>query len=479
MVVKTTIDRGRSLYSMPLLPTIHIQQTHQIAEDTILLPSKIVKKLKIDVHFISIVVGTNQFFVKVIPSSKTTRLSIHASLVEKLGLTTAITHGIPLHFRYDQKHAIFTLGPVLAILVNPIKEDIQLPFGNITPFAVELSEVAKKRGILLYFITPDELSLHGKHMQGWFYSTEWSKETLPFPNVVYNRIANRVIEQGERVQHFLAALGKLDIPYFNSRFFNKDEVFKALEKDETVSAILPHSELLHQLAQIRDMLKMHRMIYIKPIHGRLGRGIYRIHYLADSSKFKLEQANQPLTMAKYFSSIERLLAYLKPKLSKQAYQIQQGINLIHSNRKPIDFRVLVQKNGKGLWTVTSIVARTAADDNLVSNIAKGGSIGSVAAVLPTTSLAGMYTPEGLTHELKRAALLIAKAFEANFNAVLGELGIDLALDERGKVWLLEINGKPSKLTKAKVQTVKIRPSVKMLIAYSLFISGFKESERST
>ena len=463
---------------MVLGSTIYIHQTNQIAEDTILLPTKLVKKLKIDAHFISIVVGTNQYFVKVIPSSKSTKLGIHSHLAEKLYLTTAIAYSIPLHFNYDRQHAILRLGPVLAMIVNPIKEGAMFPFGNITPFTRELSEIAKQKGLLLYFITPQELNHHGNYMNGWFYTSEWKNETLPFPNVVYNRIANRSIEQSEQVQHFLKVLKKLEIPFFNSRFFNKDEVFTALQHDMTVTSMLPKSELLHHSEQIKQMIKRYNTIYIKPIYGRLGRGIYRIQYLPASGTYKLEQANQSLSKAKHYTSLNRLLAYLRPKLRNQSYQLQQGIDLIQVNRKPIDFRVLVQKNGKGQWSVTSIVARTAADDIFVSNVSKGGSIGTVATVLPALSLSTKYTTESLTDELKRVALLLATAFETNFDAMLGELGIDLALDEDEKIWLLEINGKPSKLTTAKVQTVRIRPSVRMLIAYTLFISGFKESERT-
>lgn len=458
--------------------TIYMYQTNQVADDTILLPMKIAKKLKIDAHFISIVVGLNQFFVKVIPTTKSSKLGLHPFLAEKLHLTTAIQNGIPLHYKYDRAHALFVLGPILAVIVNPVKEGHLFPFGNITPYAMELSEVAKSKGILLFFITPEEINGHQHHIEGWFYNSEWRKHSFPFPNVVYNRIATRKVEQSEEVLQFVNALNKLSIPFFNSRFFNKDEVFKALEQDNVVKKFLPYSALLlNQMDQIGSMLSQYETIYIKPINGRLGKGIYRIHYVKETAKYKVEQANQSLAKAKFFPSLDKVIRYLRPKLKTEHYQIQQGINLIHINQKPIDFRVLVQKNGLGQWTVTSIVARTAAEDLFVSNLAKGGSISSIANVLPNTSLTSLYTTETLTAELKRVALLLSKAFEANFNAALGELGIDLALDEQGKVWLLEINGKPSKLTTAKLQTVRIRPSVKMLIAYSLFLSRFKEGER--
>ena len=74
--------------------------------------------------------------------------------------------------------------------------------------------------------------------------------------------------------------------------------------------------------------------------------------------------------------------------------------------------------------------------------------------------------------LQQAALLIAKGIETHIPAHFGELGIDLAIDASGRVWLLEVNSKPSKNDNTPLNDNKIRPSVRMVIQYSRFLSGF-------
>jgi D-alanine-D-alanine ligase-like ATP-grasp enzyme len=45
------------------------------------------------------------------------------------------------------------------------------------------------------------------------------------------------------------------------------------------------------------------------------------------------------------------------------------------------------------------------------------------------------------------------------------LGIDLAVSKGGRVWLLEVNSKPSKNDNTAMPDQKIRPSVRQLILY--------------
>lgn len=74
--------------------------------------------------------------------------------------------------------------------------------------------------------------------------------------------------------------------------------------------------------------------------------------------------------------------------------------------------------------------------------------------------------------LHAAALDIAKGIEQAIPAHFGELGIDLAMDTTGRVWLLEVNSKPSKNDNTPLSESKIRPSVKAMLEYSTYLAGF-------
>jgi len=154
------------------------------------------------------------------------------------------------------------------------------------------------------------------------------------------------------------------------------------------------------------------------------------------------------------------------------YQIQQGLQLIEIQKRPVDFRALVQKNASGKWTLTSIVARTAGNDHFVSNLARGGTLSTALEAVTKSDLQSGIGRNEAVHRLQQAAVNIARGIDEQIPAHFGELGIDLALDTGGRVWLLEVNSKPSKSDNTPLHENKIRPSVRMMLQYSRFLSGF-------
>lgn len=120
--------------------------------------------------------------------------------------------------------------------------------------------------------------------------------------------------------------------------------------------------------------------------------------------------------------------------------------------------------------VTSIVARTAGSNHFVSNLARGGSLSTVREAVSKSSLPPG-TKDSVQLQLPRTALAIARGVETFIPAHFGELGIDLALDQSGRIWLLEVNSKPSKNDNTPLNDQKIRPSVKQMILYCRYLAG--------
>src|SRR5690606_28919265 len=113
------------------------------------------------------------------------------------------------------------------------------------------------------------------------------------------------------------------------------------------------------------------------------------------------------------------------------YILQEGIDLLHVEGGPVDFRVLMQKNGKGQWQVTSLVARIGGQNQIVSNISRGG---KMARTLPTLKLCGVAHPQALRQKMVALAKEAAKAIDQGKNGLLGELGIDLAVTAQEKIY---------------------------------------------
>jgi len=96
------------------------------------------------------------------------------------------------------------------------------------------------------------------------------------------------------------------------------------------------------------------------------------------------------------------------------------------------------------------------------------------------ALAICFSRDG-SHDTKRIlmehSLAYAETVDRETKGIYGEFGIDLAIDNDGKPWLLEINTKPAKSDGTTRSHPFIRPSAKAIVNFALSLSGFQpESE---
>lgn len=451
---------------------VQLVSSGMLPEDTIMLGEAYLKQWHIS-NSVSIVLrfGTFRKTVKVIPVPKYDGMRINQSLARQMGILGSTT----LRLTYDSSSSTLRLGPLIGVLISrdyPSAPD--KPFGTITMFCKELVDGCANQGAHVYFFTPNHIQgSSDKQIEGWTFANGWKRAKLPLPDVVNNRLTSRKLESRPVVQQFFKEIKSTHhASLFNEKFLDKLEVFDALKKDESVRRYLPESHLLRNYTTLKSMCSRYSNVFLKPSKGSLGKGIIRVTRLEGDS-YQAHFTTGTGTRRQVYPSLEKLFSSISTKMKTIKYQAQQGLNLIEIQKRPVDFRAVVQKNASGKWTLTSVVARTASSQHFVSNLARGGTLSTVNdAVARSNIFAGK---EGASKRLRTAALMIAEGIDKHIPAHFGELGIDLALDTSGRVWLLEVNSKPSKSDNTPLNQEndnKIRPSVRNVIQYSRFLSGF-------
>lgn len=447
----------------------------RLPEDTILLGEAYARSRKIPQgQHIVLKFGAFRQHVKVIPAARFDGIRISRALADKMGLREENPRQLHLRMQYRASTGTLALGPLIAVLVSRDYPHMpERPFGSITMFCKELAEACRLQGAYVYFVTPKDLRGGALEITGWTHSESgWLRNALPLPDIINNRLTSRKLENSPRVQNFIKQARQLNRTYvFNEKFLDKTEVFEALRKDETLHKLLPESHPLRGYATLKAMCAKYPVVFLKPVRGSLGKGIIRVSR-AENNGYMAQYAAPTGTRRQLYPSLAKLYAHLSSKVKSVKYQAQQGLQLIEVGKRPVDFRALVQKNGSGEWMITSIVARTAGSQHFVSNLARGGTLSKVSAAVEKSNLAGGTKRLESAKKLRGAALLIARGIEEHIPAHFGELGIDLALDTSGRVWLIEVNSKPSKNDNTPLSEGKIRPSVRMMILYARYLTGF-------
>lgn len=348
------------------------------------------------------------------------------------------------------------LNFVIALLTE-INEGDEPDFGKVHSFCEELHEGISARGGKFCVFSLKGFSEEG--IDGYFYDQEkWKKAQMPLPNVIYNRISSRRSELNKRFDAFLNKLDSLGISIFNQRFLSKWTIHQFLVQEDHLHPFLPETYLFSE-EKLSSMLERHKELYLKPVHGSQGRQIIRL--IQEHKQIRAVFSTLPANEYSSYKNTQDLAKALSNAFKAQLFLIQQGLPLYELNGRRMDYRVLCHKNPQNIWKVTSIVSRVSAQDFFVSNIARGGEI-----MPPLHTLSLIFGKDQARQQLllmKELALETAETIARHADGDTAELGIDIGIDLNGKLWLIEVNSKPSKNFEERGS--KIRPSAKAIIDY--------------
>lgn len=211
-------------------------------------------------------------------------------------------------------------------------------------------------------------------------------------------------------------------------------ITEALTSHSSLRKYVPESRWFNA-KNLSEMLNRYSTVFIKPDTGCQGNGIIRVKRISkkrfqiciDRNCRKIQQ--------------EDLLPAIRKKMrSSSSYLIQRGIDLARYKGRPIDFRILMQKPRKH-WEISGRVVRVAASGRFLTNWHKGGHAATVEKVLKRV-LDRKSKISRIDRQLDRLSRTMAEVLDRRFPGIR-ELGLDIALDRSGLLWILEANTGPA------------------------------------
>lgn len=283
----------------------------------------------------------------------------------------------------------------------------------------------------LFCFSPALINWEKKHIIGLHHlKGNWVQSTFPFPKVVYNRCYNKDIKT---IQRLGTVIGSNKC--FNQiNQFNKNEIYVKLYEFlfDYLPETIPYDK--HNAARL---LQIHNILYFKPCYGHKGIGVYRAER-KDSGEIHIGHH--------YFSPINivgDLLQFqenMEKLLESAPYLIQKGIQMRCFNDQIFDIRALLQKNNRGLWSITNVISRIAYKGSFNTSICER-------FFLSEEILKQLYSHEkanAILRSIYNISLRVAEILDSNTNYHLGEFSVDFALDYDDQLWIMELNGMPQK-----------------------------------
>lgn len=306
---------------------------------------------------------------------------------------------------------------------------------------------------------------------GWFFDGKdeqgfrWKKHTLPLPDVIYNRITYRSVEKSAEVKSLFRMASRYSkVKIFNPSFFSKQGIHRLLKNHPLAKDFLPDTRFSAVKRSITQLLAKHDEVFVKPGDGAEGLGIYKISKAGEGFSCHTERR------ITHFGNLEDLLTAASTEDWKRRYIVQQGIQLIQYNGRNIDFRVNLNKNIANNWVVSGVAGKAAGSESVTTHVRLGGQVYRCGDIL---NLVFGERSEEFRIKMESAAVTLAQAIEEEIGKPVGELGLDIGIDQDGRVWMFEANSKPGRsIFRYPGMEEEAAQSINLLFEYSYFLAGF-------
>ncbi len=397
--------------------------------------------------------------IKMNPGLSQENVLLSENIVKELHLPN-----YPVYEIHGTEDAI-VVGPFIGLLTS--NKGRRLRSSRLNRMLIYVKEYAKLHGAIVIFAL-DKVDKKNRLIEGYCYNPVkkcWQKGIFPYPSSIYRTIGLGV----EWKRHFKSVIGD---KIFNSRFFNKWEMYQWFSKEPEINPHIPCTVLYHSPGDVFDMLERFPQIYIKPIFGLQGRGIVRISM--EDKMLIFNYRENKINCQVTYEGLNQAEEYIGKRFRPKRYLIQQAIDLLQYKGRIIDFRCVVQKNQSGVWVCRTIIGRSGVKDSIVSNISSGGAAFTVENILRKALSASEEHIEELKKKITAFALTVCSKLD-EYKINCGTLGLDIGLDIHEHLWLIEINNRdPDPGIALDVHDVQLYYKLKTgPLLYAKFLAGFK------
>ncbi|KEO84926.1 YheC/YheD family protein [Tumebacillus flagellatus] len=217
---------------------------------------------------------------------------------------------------------------------------------------------------------------------------------------------------------------------------------------------LPSTAVLTE-SSLRRYLEKYGSVYVKPSAGWGGRGITKVWKRADGGyAFVVERgkAVHSDTMAQLYRKLHRRQ---RPGI---VYIVQQGIQLAKIDGRAYDIRLMMMRV-HGRWEYVGMLAKVAGKNSVITNVARGqGYVADIDTALRKSLGLSEKKRSALKKEMIALGHRTVKRFEDWKH--YSQIGLDLAVDVNGRLWMIEENTGPAHSLFAKLKDQRMYRRIK-------------------
>jgi hypothetical protein len=326
-------------------------------------------------------------------------------------------------------------------------------FGEQTRMLEELSMLGKDAGIDVVVLIPGYINSRCG-LRFLPSKKTWVKVQAVVPSIVIRRSGtfspNKRIQARRDLIYFAKHRLLHTLPFECS---NKWKLYRVLHGDPLVRPFLPFTLFASSPGQVYNAMRLRKDIYVKPLSGAQGICIYRFmlepqnviravweeRIVSRDTERRTKRFQPETRLREEKISGEWGLERFWPKTGLKQCIIQDTVFLQNDEEgRPFDFRWLVQSSD--LPVIIARVARVGKQNGVTTNIHTGGTAMEAERVLQKLP---PKEQQAFISQMDDVANKVVSQLDCQYGH-FAEVGIDLAVDVSGRIFIFEVNPTPGR-----------------------------------
>ncbi|MEZ2656845.1 YheC/YheD family protein [Aneurinibacillus aneurinilyticus] len=238
----------------------------------------------------------------------------------------------------------------------------------------------------------------------------------------------------------------------------KWKLWNFFSEEDAIQPYLPPMAIFSEHT-LQSYIGMYQLVFVKPDYGRGGRGVIKIWRTQNGYAY-IREKGATIRCKTVESLYRKIKQHLQPG---KRYLIQEGIRLAKINGRPFDIRLMMMRE-YGRWKYIGMLAKVAGPNSAVTNIARGkGYVTGVRYALKKSLNLSEASLNALLEEMKELGFRTCRRFD-EYNTTYWQVGLDLAVDKNGKLWIIEENTAPTQSLFARLKDKSMYRQIRRLNA---------------
>ncbi|MDB4866659.1 MAG: hypothetical protein JWR03_992 [Cohnella sp.] len=214
---------------------------------------------------------------------------------------------------------------------------------------------------------------------------------------------------------------------------SKWEIHRLYSKHSDLRKLLPPTSILTP-SSLSKYLDKYKSVYIKGKNEHKGSGIIKAWKTEEGYRY-IKVKGKPVDV----KSIDDLYEQLRGGRRSSSVLVQRTIDVPMIEGRPFSIRLMLMRDGKEKWHYAGMLAKVAGEGSVVTNVRRGGGYATTIDDALAKSLGyGRERIASVKHKLISDGFkLIRYAGKKGYRS--HETGIDLGIDRKGKIWIIEVN----------------------------------------